>query len=282
MTKIASILGILVATIAGAPAQSAELATGNRAEAWSQHCCWDTPWNIQITNGSGPVSANSWSAGGQADSTAGYGVLRGDIATFANNRGFTYSSGRGSVSDGWADSLTFHSASLGVGTAIQFRLNVFLDYDYALTRTDAGVASFIAKAAFLGDGIGLDARDVTSWQAGTVFELHTSQAGAGSGHREASTLRTAAIGDTVNLRGYLSLYNESLIPDSTLGRIDSEFHGRAYYTVDILTPDVGFTSLGGAPYLLAPVPEPETYAMLLAGLGLLGALARRRKARRTA
>ena len=29
-------------------------------------------------------------------------------------------------------------------------------------------------------------------------------------------------------------------------------------------------------YTLAPVPEPETYAMLLAGLGLLG-LARRRK-----
>jgi len=28
----------------------------------------------------------------------------------------------------------------------------------------------------------------------------------------------------------------------------------------------------------APVPEPETYAMLLAGLGLIGAVSRRRKA----
>jgi hypothetical protein len=27
----------------------------------------------------------------------------------------------------------------------------------------------------------------------------------------------------------------------------------------------------------APVPEPETYAMLLAGLGLMGAIAKRRK-----
>jgi hypothetical protein len=29
--------------------------------------------------------------------------------------------------------------------------------------------------------------------------------------------------------------------------------------------------------LTTPVPEPETYAMMLAGLGLLGVVARRRK-----
>ena len=32
-------------------------------------------------------------------------------------------------------------------------------------------------------------------------------------------------------------------------------------------------------YLITPVPEPETYAMLLAGLGLMGFVARRRKSR---
>lgn len=35
-------------------------------------------------------------------------------------------------------------------------------------------------------------------------------------------------------------------------------------------------SFGGA-VMLAPVPEPETYGMMLAGLGVLGFLARRRK-----
>jgi hypothetical protein len=36
-------------------------------------------------------------------------------------------------------------------------------------------------------------------------------------------------------------------------------------------------SFGGA-VMLAPVPEPETYGMMIAGLGVLGFLARRRKA----
>lgn len=46
----------------------------------------------------------------------------------------------------------------------------------------------------------------------------------------------------------------------------------------------GSTAVGmsTALYSLAPVPEPETYAMLLAGLGLVGAIARRRKAKLTA
>lgn len=37
-------------------------------------------------------------------------------------------------------------------------------------------------------------------------------------------------------------------------------------------------SFGGA-VMLAPVPEPETYGMMLGGLGVLGFLARRRKAK---
>ena len=30
-------------------------------------------------------------------------------------------------------------------------------------------------------------------------------------------------------------------------------------------------------FVLTPIPEPETYAMLLAGLGLIGAIARRKQ-----
>jgi hypothetical protein len=41
-----------------------------------------------------------------------------------------------------------------------------------------------------------------------------------------------------------------------------------------LTGSIGITS-----YLVTAVPEPETYAMLLAGLGLIGVTSRRRKAK---
>ena len=44
-----------------------------------------------------------------------------------------------------------------------------------------------------------------------------------------------------------------------------------------LVGDTG-ASFGGA-VMLAPVPEPETYGMMLGGLGVLGFLARRRKAK---
>lgn len=50
------------------------------------------------------------------------------------------------------------------------------------------------------------------------------------------------------------------------------------YHVDITGNATGaFGGAYGITLSAAPVPEPETYAMLLAGLGVMGAIARRRK-----
>jgi len=91
----------------------------------------------------------------------------------------------------------------------------------------------------------------------------------------------------------LSLYKSggSLITNGTLGSsgrmdiwtlsADSLTAGNYYLKVSGTMVSNTGASFGGA-VMLNPVPEPETYGMMLGGLGVLGLLARRRKAARQA
>jgi len=58
-------------------------------------------------------------------------------------------------------------------------------------------------------------------------------------------------------------------------------NGETRYGTYTLTNEAGFGSKVGITSV-SPVPEPETYAMMLAGLGLIGAIARRRKQQQSA
>jgi hypothetical protein len=68
--------------------------------------------------------------------------------------------------------------------------------------------------------------------------------------------------------------------DSLSLSYDSAITGPAYITITGVT-DGGNGGIYSGAIAAAPVPEPETYAMLLAGLGLMGAVVRRRSNRKT-
>jgi hypothetical protein len=70
--------------------------------------------------------------------------------------------------------------------------------------------------------------------------------------------------------GTLSFMQIYMYGDTAVGSVRTEYRS---YVSNQWTQDVAIST---------PVPEPETYAMLLAGLGLMGAVARRRKAQANA
>ncbi|MDP3281524.1 MAG: FxDxF family PEP-CTERM protein [Nitrosomonas sp.] len=85
---------------------------------------------------------------------------------------------------------------------------------------------------------------------------------------------------------FLEVFDSS---DTSLGRteffIEASFTGME--TLSLSTPGISYAIFGGIGengssvyadnFTITAIPEPETYAMLLAGLGLLGFTARRRK-----
>ncbi len=76
-----------------------------------------------------------------------------------------------------------------------------------------------------------------------------------------------------------NLLESAAITFNTNGSLNSgEFHGFRQNSAVIKTFTMTGGYIGGSNFAVVAVPEPETYAMMLAGLAGLGLMARRRKA----
>ena len=87
------------------------------------------------------------------------------------------------------------------------------------------------------------------------------------------TLDLSPANYTATLTQYENFSVGTLLAEGFQGSFSNNFDGRSsHWAVDILNVTTAAT---GASYI-SPIPEPESYALLLAGLGLVSLAARRR------
>jgi hypothetical protein len=171
----------------------------------------------------------------------------------------------------------------------------------AVVLASASFASTAAMAATVGntpqvldltDGSGFFGDTFAMNNTGNTFSdrFTFTVPSAGATSLDASVWSVSRTADTgLDITG-LSLYNatgDTLVRSGTSllsGNVDlwainadSLAAGNYYLQVNGNVVSDQPASFGGTVTLAAPVPEPETYGMMLAGLGVLGYLARRRK-----
>ena len=120
---------------------------------------------------------------------------------------------------------------------------------------------------YVGTGFG------TGWKADILVEFTSLQAAVGIGIAGPTSLQFDLLDASMNV---LEGYSLSTTPSNT------------YYYINRLTNDTKFLRVKGNFVAIDDlqfdtktvngIPEPETYALMLAGLGVVGFMARRRKA----
>jgi hypothetical protein len=169
------------------------------------------------------------------------------------------------VRDGYRDFyLDINESSNGTNPLLSLdQLQLFLTTDPNLTGY-AAYSGFGSNATMIYD-MNSDANRTGNW-----VKLDYSLSGSGSGRADmqvsfADAIFTSAYTDPV----YLVMYSQFGMHGTSPNGMGS---------------NAGFEEWAtrSAANAVAPIPEPETYAMLLAGLGLLGFAAQRRKRKQAA
>jgi hypothetical protein len=209
---------------------------------------------------SGPSSAAANTGPQSGHFTTSGGALSGYTSTTSGYNGTFMGGGY------FEDTVSFTSANLAVGALIPVRVDLELVGTFTaggsggtngglLPRGSAGINIGGLAWGALYDDFDMNWGGPSPHSTGLSKRFDTFVAN-GSSHGLFSRMD---IGSTASANWYST----------------ASFEGHVYITPSM--PGVTVHSVSGFSYTVPAVPEPETYAMMLAGLGLLGVAARRRR-----
>ena len=185
------------------------------------------------------------------------------------------------------ESMTLNWAEPGVFQFDSFTIPVGVTV--SLTGVNVGLAAPTAYFNIAGNVLVEGALLAPGWNV--LMDFYGNFASTNSSHIESYTLSLNSLGSgnlqlggVVNATGGTSIYPNTSTPGANL--IMSSGGVSSGPGAEIILGPIGNIALvqsgnialvqGGSPTLSAPVPEPKTYGMLLAGLGLIGFIVRKR------
>ena len=249
-----------------------------------------------------PFGGGLVSAGGLEDATAQDGLLRAyssdSVSVSAvNNGGYNYADSVGHVRSSWNDLLSLSAPGHALHEAVTVHADVVVTGSMSGTPDSSLGESVVA---FRVDGTGIGAGPNSFATADIECSNCWGQVLANGVPPFAqqgfsvipitinTTLNTAILMQyTINTMSRVDALVTFVGPDSGVTGIADYSDTFAWGGITSVTDSTGALLTGltlqsrdGFDYfadLAAPIPEPKTYAMMLAGLGTLGFMARRRK-----
>ncbi|WP_167761472.1 choice-of-anchor E domain-containing protein [Duganella callida] len=176
----------------------------------------------------------------------------------------------------WSDFLNFAKFNTSLGTLTSVTFNLYSDINGSVSLTNYN--DELTNVPFsLGATVALSRPDSSNLVL--INEtLYNTSVGVAAGD-------TFADSKTVNAHSTATFTNVSDLSLFTgTGNIATLISAKAWSSVEGDGIDAQFATKAGGygtvtyTYTAAPVPEPETYGMLLLGLGVLGVVAKRKRA----